>query len=269
MQYRRRAPGLPWPPDGDMLPESLHDTLRRQVTTVSFEQKVVLVTGIGRKGQTGEAIARAFAERGARIIAVDHAAAEGDARAAELRAAGFDARAFACDLSDEAQVAALAAKVREGYGPRLDVLINAAGGFAMSGPVAESDVAVWNRQFAINLTTAYLTTRAFLPLLRPARGAIVYFTSAAALPGAKGAQMAAYTAAKSGVLALMRAVAAEESASGVRANAVAPTAIRTAVNLEAMGPDAKYVEREDVAATLVWLASDAAAAVTGQVLQLG
>lgn len=236
---------------------------------MSFEQRVVMVTGIGRRGQTGEAIARAFAERGARIIAVDHATAEGDARAAELRAAGFEAHAFACDLSDESQVATLASTIRSSYDARLDVLINAAGGFAMSGPVAESDTAVWTRQFAINLTTAYLTTRAFLPLLRPARGAIVYFASAAALPGAKGAQMSAYVAAKSGVLALMRAVAAEEHASGVRANAIAPTSIRTAANVESMGANAKYVEREEVAAAALWLASAEAAAVTGQVLQLG
>jgi NAD(P)-dependent dehydrogenase (short-subunit alcohol dehydrogenase family) len=139
----------------------------------------------------------------------------------------------------------------------------------MSGPVGESDVATWHRLVAINLTTAYLATRAFLPLLRPAQGSIVYFTSVAALPGGNPGKMAAYAAAKSGVLTLMRAVASEERATGVRANAIAPTAIRTAANIEAMGENAKYVEREDVAATAVWLCSTAAKAVTGQVVQLG
>jgi NAD(P)-dependent dehydrogenase (short-subunit alcohol dehydrogenase family) len=176
--------------------------------------------------------------------------------------------AFACDLADEGQVASLATEVSGFTGGRIDALINAAGGFAMSGPVAESDPAVWQRMFAINLTTAYLSTRAFLPLLRAARGAIVYFGSVAALPGAKGAEMAAYAAAKAGVLTLMRAVAAEERAHGVRANAVAPTAIRTAANVQAMGEQARYVEREDVANAVAWLCSEEARAVTGQVVEL-
>ena len=81
--------------------------------------------------------------------------------------------------------------------------------------------------------------------------------------------MAAYAAAKSGVLALMRAVAQEEAKAGVRANAVAPTAIRTAANERSMGADASYVEREEVAATVGWLCSASASAVTGQALRLG
>jgi len=159
--------------------------------------------------------------------------------------------------------------VQTAYDGRVDALVNIAGGFAMSGPVAESDFAVWQRQFAINLTTAYLTTRAFLPLLRAARGAIVYFGSAAALPGAKVGKMSAYAAAKAGVLTLMRAVAEEERATGVRANALAPTAIRTASNLESMGESARYVEREQVASAVLWLCSEEASGVTGQVVQLG
>jgi NAD(P)-dependent dehydrogenase (short-subunit alcohol dehydrogenase family) len=80
--------------------------------------------------------------------------------------------------------------------------------------------------------------------------------------------MSAYAAAKSGVLALMRAVAAEERARGVRANAVAPTAIRTRDNLEAMGEGVRYVERESVADVVLWLCSPAARNVSGQVFKL-
>ncbi|MDQ3520441.1 MAG: SDR family oxidoreductase, partial [Gemmatimonadota bacterium] len=141
-------------------------------------------------------------------------------------------------------------------------------GFAMTGPVADSDPNAWRKQFDINLTTAYVATRAFLPLLRAARGAIVFFASAAVLPGGKFANMAAYAAAKSGVLALMRAVADEERENGVRANAIAPTAVRTSANLDSMGSSVRYVEREQVADTVVYLCSDEASAVTGQVLQL-
>jgi 3-oxoacyl-[acyl-carrier protein] reductase len=235
---------------------------------VRFDGDVVVVTGIGRRGQTGEAIARAFGERGARIAAVARGRDEAEERVADLAAEGFEARAFVADLADEAQVGALAAEVRSVYGPAVRAVVQVAGGFAMSGPVADSDFAVWRRQIDINLTTAYLVTRSFLPMLRQARGAIVYFASAAALPGARVAEIAAYAAAKSGVIALLRAVAAEEHASGVRANAIAPTAIRTADNEASMSAGTEYVEREEVANAVLWLCSNEAGGVTGQVIRL-
>jgi 3-oxoacyl-[acyl-carrier protein] reductase len=147
-------------------------------------------------------------------------------------------------------------------------LVHLAGGFAASGPVADSDPAVWMRQFTINLTTAYLTTRAFLPLLRATKGAIVLFGSEAALPGARVAGIAAYAAAKSALLTLAQAIAQEEREHGVRANALAPAAIRTAANLAAMGADTAFVTREAVAEVVLWLCSDAARAVTGQVVRV-
>src|SRR5207244_981467 len=102
------------------------------------------------------------------------------------------------------------------------------------GPVAESDAAVWTRQISINATTAYVTARSFIPLLRRGRGALVFFASEAVLPGGRTANVAAYAAAKSAVVSLMHSVAQEEAANGLRANAVAPTSIRTAANLASM-----------------------------------
>jgi len=134
--------------------------------------------------------------------------------------------------------------------------------------VADSDPAAWSRQFDINVTTAYLTTRAFLPSLRTTKGAIVLFASEAALPGARVAGISAYAAAKTAVLTLMQALAQEERESGVRANALAPAAIRTAANVADMGPDAAYVTREAVADVALWLCSDAARSITGQVLRV-
>jgi NAD(P)-dependent dehydrogenase (short-subunit alcohol dehydrogenase family) len=152
----------------------------------------------------------------------------------------------------------------------IDALVNIAGGFSMSGKVADSDPDAWARQLAIGLTTSYLATRAFLPLVRNRRGAILYFASAAALPGARVAEMSAYAVSKTGVIALMRAVAQEERESGVRANALAPTSIRTATNVEAMGESARYVEREQIAEAVEFLCfSEAARSFTGQVVQLG
>jgi NAD(P)-dependent dehydrogenase (short-subunit alcohol dehydrogenase family) len=233
-----------------------------------FAGRTIVLTGVGREGQVGEAVARAFAEEGASLTLVDRDPDEAQARARTLRAAGHDAHPEQCDLADPEQVAALAVTVATRHGGVVHALVNVAGGFAMSGPVADSDVAVWHRQIDINLTTAYLATRAFLPLLRPQRGSIVYFASAAALPGEKVAGMGAYVAAKSGVAALTRTVAEEERASGVRANAVAPTAVRTAANLGSMGAEIRYVEREEVARTVLFLCSDDASAVTGQILRL-
>lgn len=234
-------------------------------------RRIAVVTGIGRTGQSGEVIARALAQNSMRIVAVGRSGDEAKARADDLRAAGHDAQSFACDLSDESQVAALARDVARiaGSPPRINALVNIAGGFGMSGPVADSTLEVWHTQLSINVATAYLATRAFLPMLRTARGAIVYFSSAAALPGANVARMWAYAASKSSVIALMHAVAEEERASGVRANALAPTTIRTEANLSSMGDKTKYVEREDVAAAVSWLCSDASRAVTGQVIRLG
>jgi 3-oxoacyl-[acyl-carrier protein] reductase len=143
-----------------------------------------------------------------------------------------------------------------------------AGGFGMSGPVAESNPTDWGRQLTINLTTAYLTTRAFVPLLRADRGALVLFSSEAALPGANGAEMSAYAIAKQGVAGLVRAVAAEEKAHGVRANAVAPAAIRTTANMASMGPNVDYVERAEVADVVMFLCSERASAITGQLIAL-
>ena len=84
--------------------------------------------------------------------------------------------------------------------------------------------------------------RAF-PLARKRQGSIVFFASAAALPGARIAEMSAYAASKAGVVTLMRAIAQEERDTVCASNALAPTSIRTATNLEAMGTSTRYVER--------------------------
>jgi 3-oxoacyl-[acyl-carrier protein] reductase len=229
----------------------------------------VLLTGVGRTGQVGEEVARAFARHRADLVLVDRDAAAGAARAADLSSLGARTVAHTCDLTDAAALDRVRADVERDAPSGLAAFVHVAGGFAASGPVAESDPAVWHQQIAANLTTAYLTTRAFLPLLRRARGSIVYFASAAALPGASVSKVAAYAAAKTGVLTLMRAVAAEEKDAGVRANALAPTSIRTESNVATMGGDVRYVERETVAWWVLHLAHPDSGPVSGQVLKLG
>ncbi|HUX33176.1 MAG TPA: SDR family oxidoreductase [Gemmatimonadaceae bacterium] len=231
--------------------------------------RLTLITGVGRAGQAGESVARHFAEHGDHVLLVSRNADEVAARANALTAAGFAATPYACDLADAADVQQLADRVTHDHGASLDALVNLAGGFALSGPVAESTAATWERMARVNLATAYETTRVFLPHLRSARGAVVYFAAAAALPGGAVSGMWAYAAAKGAVLTLMRAVAAEERENGVRSNAVAPTAIRTESNLDSMGDQVRYVEREDMARAVWYLCSLDARAVTGQVVRLG
>jgi 3-oxoacyl-[acyl-carrier protein] reductase len=233
-----------------------------------YSGSTVVLTGVGAKGQVGEAVARAFADLGASLVLVDRTAENVQERVDEITNTGKPARGYACDLTDEASVASLVDSVRRDCGDRVNALVHMAGGFAMSGPVAESALDVWQRQISINLTTAYLTTRAFLPLLRRAKGAILLFASEAALPGATGSNRSAYAIAKTGVATLMRSIANEERKNGVRANALAPISIRTAANVSAMGESARYIEREQVASVVVFLCSNAASAITGELLPL-
>ena len=203
-----------------------------------FDGRSVVVTGVGRAGQVGEVVAREFASRGAAVAIIDR---------------------------DGASAAALAAA----NAGKIHALANVAGGFAMSGPVGESDPAVFQRQLSINLGSAYGATRACMPFMRAAGGgAVVFMAAAAILPGGKVAGMSGYAASKAGVTALMRAVAQEEKKNGIRANAIAPTAIRTGVNLESMGEKVAYVERESVAGVIAFLCSREAVNITGQVIEL-
>ena len=233
---------------------------------VDFSGKTVVLTGVGRAGQVGEVVAKAFADAGARLALIDRDD-QVNARADDLARSGGKASAYVCDLTNADEVAATAQRIAADSGGSVAALVNLAGGFGMSGPVADSDPAVLYKQIAINLTTAYLATRAFLPLVRAGKGAIVYFASASVLPDGASKNMSGYAAAKAGVLALMRSVAAEELGV-VRANALAPTQIRTAENVAAMGEGAAYVEREAVAEAVLFLCSPESRNITGQAIKL-
>lgn len=233
---------------------------------VDFAGRSVVLTGVGREGQVGEAVATAFAELGARVFLVDRQESDARARADALVAAGRRAAGLGVDLTDANGVAALAERIRDATGGRVHAVVHLAGGFTRSGPVADSDPSLWARQFAINATTAYMVSRAFLPMLRTTKGSLVFFASEAVLPGGRVAEVSAYAAAKGALVELMRAIAQEEAPRGVRANAVAPSSVRTAANVAAMGPDAAYVSREDVAKVVLWLCSEDARVVSGQVI---
>lgn len=239
---------------------------------LDLSNRLIVITGVGRAGQVGEAVALGLAQRGAALALMDLQQTEVDARAATLRALGYTVTAHAANLSDGAAAASAAAQIADAhrvqFGGAVHAVICVAGGFGATGPLDSSDAALWHKQFMINLDTAYNATRAFLPAVRQGRGSYVYFGSVAALPGGKAGGLAAYASAKSAVLTLMKAVAADERANGVRANAVAPTQVRTAANIDSMGADKDYVDRESVADVVAFLTSPLARNISGQVITL-
>jgi NAD(P)-dependent dehydrogenase (short-subunit alcohol dehydrogenase family) len=219
----------------------------------------VLVTG-GTRG-IGAAIAARFAGAGDDVVTVG-------------RADG--------DVSDEAAVAALFERVG-----LVDVLVNNAG-VASSAPLERTTLADWDAQLAINATGAFLCTRAALPgMLERGAGRIVTVASTAAVTGAR--YTAAYTASKHAAVGLTRAVAAELAGTGVTANAVCPTFVRTDMTAEsvrrisettgrsardaeaalvAASPLGRLLEPDEVAFAVAFLAAPEAGAINGQTLIL-
>ncbi|HEX7120533.1 MAG TPA: SDR family NAD(P)-dependent oxidoreductase [Longimicrobiales bacterium] len=245
MAELRWAPAVAWREDGTM------------------NGKVVIVTGVGARGQVGYALARAFLEQGARVAITD-VRPDVEALARELGDDG-EVLGLAADLTEPDGAERVVAAVRDRFG-RLDVLVNAAGGLSVIKPLAETTVEEWEREISRNARTAFLLSRAALPLLRESRGAIVNFASPAALRAA--ANLGAYSAAKAGVAALTRAMALEEAPNGVRVNAIAPGMIDTEQNRAAVDdPTAvKWVTREQIAAAVLFLAGDAGSGVNGEVV---
>jgi NAD(P)-dependent dehydrogenase (short-subunit alcohol dehydrogenase family) len=234
---------------------------------VTFVGQAVVITGVADAGQAGASVARAFAEHGAVVHCIGRRAEVAE-RVREMRKVGLDAYAHQVDLTEFNAVSELARQIAAMHDGRISAVAALAGGFFSSGPIADSDPRVYERMIAVNLTTAYATARAFAPAVRAGRGAFVFVSSAAALQGGKTKGLSAYAASKGALIQLVRALAEEEREHGVRANVLAPTAIRTAENEASMGPDARYVERDTFAETLVALCSPALKAVSAQLIEL-
>lgn len=235
------------------------------MAALDFGGRVVVVTGVGRAGQIGHAVAEGFGRCGARLVVVDRNAVGVTGLAKRLAESGLAVRAAAGDLTEPDVAENIVETALEQFG-RLDVVVNVAGGFTGAGPMVEVPVEALDQALRINATTTYVVSRAAARHMQQQRsGSIVNFASVAALNARPN--IAAYSAAKAGVAAITRALALELRDSGVRVNAVAPGLVRTADNLaEVDDPDAVWVEIADVVNAVLFLASDLAAGITGHVL---
>ncbi|NNM74179.1 SDR family oxidoreductase [Enterovirga sp. DB1703] len=183
--------------------------------------KVAVVTGAG--GGIGGAIARTFADAGAKVACLDLRAPE--AVAAAIREAGGEALAFACDVTDEVHTLAIAAEIGAAWGGA-HVLVNGASNDDPTGTVLEIGLADWNRLFAVQVTGAYLMSRAILPLMiAGGGGSVIHIASQLGHVGAAGRP--GYCAAKGALLQLARAMAIDHAVAGIRVNSLSPGAIET------------------------------------------
>jgi NAD(P)-dependent dehydrogenase (short-subunit alcohol dehydrogenase family) len=234
-----------------------------------FTGKVVLVTGAA--SGIGAATARRFAEEGASVVLVDVEVAGVERVAGEIRDGRHDALAMRCDVSNVDDWRAVAARIRERHG-RIDVVHNNAYTAELS-PAHLLEERAWERQIAVDLSSVYLSVRTFLEGLRAVKGNIVNTASVQALLGFRSHP--AYAASKGGIISLTRQLAVEYGPD-VRVNAVLPGPIRTGawaaasaadVERAAAGTAAGRLGRaEEVAAAVVFLASDDASYITGSTL---
>jgi NAD(P)-dependent dehydrogenase (short-subunit alcohol dehydrogenase family) len=230
----------------------------------NLEGKVAVVTGVSGDGQVGQAVARVLAENGAALAICARSKDKVDARADELRKAGARVVAVSASLTDEAQVARLIDAARTEYG-RIDILVNLAGGLTRYKPAVEFSLDDWRAEVDNNLLSAFLVSRAAFPHLQASGdGVIINFARA----GQAQANMVAYNCAKAGIEALTRTLALEGRDLGIRVNAIAPGLVDTASNIAAMKPKdmKRWTKREDIAETVVFLASPAAEGITGQTI---
>jgi NAD(P)-dependent dehydrogenase (short-subunit alcohol dehydrogenase family) len=252
--------------------------------TLVLSGKRAIVTGAGRG--IGRSIALALANAGADVAVTARTSSELDTLVGEISALGRRSLAVSCDVTDPEQVQHMASTLLEGLGG-IDILVNNAGNAGSHKFLNHSDE-LWHRMLAINLTSVYYVSKAFAPKLVDQRsGRIITIASIASRVG--GGYIAAYTAAKHGVLGLTRALATELLPYNITVNAICPgyvdtpmtdgsvanITIRTGMSeaqaretLAKTSPQHRLIEPEEVASIAVFLAQDSSKGITGQAINI-
>ena len=237
-----------------------------------FEEKVVIVTG-GSSG-IGRAAAVAFAEEGARVTVSARRVEESEETVRLIKDAGGEAIFVQADVSVEADCERTVTETLEAYG-RLDCAFNNAGRGG-GGGMFDCDVDVWNDCLAVNLTGVFMSMKYQIPEMIEQGGAIVNNASVLGLVGLAGG--AAYVASKHGVVGLTKSAALEFAPKNIRVNAVCPGYALTDMTRATLTdpvklgkamekqPLGRYAEPEEIAASVLWLCSNAASFVTGQAI---
>jgi len=225
-----------------------------------FSGKLALVTG--GTGGLGRAVTLAFLAEGAKVVVTYQKQEEFDAVKSAAGKNGASLEGRRVDVTDEAAVRQLIESILAQHN-RLDILVNAVGGFA-AGKLWELDTKAFDLMMALNVRSGYALARTVAPvMLKQKSGAIVNVASKAALD--HGAGVAAYAASKAAALALMDSLAAEVKGTGVRVNSVLPSIIDTEANRKAM-PNAdftKWPKPEEIARVILFLCSDDAKLIHG------
>lgn len=244
-----------------------------------LEGQVVVVTGGG--GGIGGATCRRFAKEGAKVAVFDMNLAAAQKVADEIRAAGGNASAFQCDITDRAAVDAAVAATEAQLGP-IGVLVNNAG-WDIFKPFTKTVPAEWDKLIAINLTGALHMHHAVLPgMVARGGGRIVNIASDAARGGSSGE--AVYAACKGGLVALSKTLAREHARHSINVNVVCPgptdTALLAGFAEGAANPEklmdafkkaiplGRLGQPDDLAGAIVFLGSNDAAFITGQVISV-
>jgi 3-oxoacyl-[acyl-carrier protein] reductase len=239
-----------------------------------LKDKVAVITG-GAQG-IGRAICLGMAREGAHVVVADLQADKAKSVVAELQAIGAETISIEVNVANEISVKRLAEQTLERFG-RIDILVNDAGVY-LKAPVVNKNEADWDRTINVNLGGNFLCARAFIPSMRQQKsGRIISLASSIAHTG--GREFADYAASKAAIIGFVKALARELGPENITVNAICPGSANTDMprqhrtEEETMArlrstPLGHVLEPDDIAGPIIFLASDAAAYITGQVYNI-